>query len=68
MKREFLQNFKVGGEALPKEVIDAIMEENGRDIEAAKKPFSDYETVRQQLADANKTIEGFKAMDIAQKI
>ena len=64
MKREFLQNFKVGGEALPKEVIDAIMEENGRDIEAAKKPFSDYETVRQQLADANKTIEGFKAMDI----
>ena len=59
-----MQNFKVGGEALPKEVIDAIMEENGRDIEAAKKPFSDYETVRQQLADANKTIEGFKAMDI----
>lgn len=32
MKREFLQNFKVGEEPLPKEVIDAIMEENGRDI------------------------------------
>lgn len=37
MKREFLQNLKVGEEALPKEVIDAIMAENGRDIEAAVK-------------------------------
>ena len=36
MKREFLQNFKVGDQPLPKEVIDAIMVENGRDIEAAK--------------------------------
>ena len=36
MKREFLQNLKVGEEALPKEIIDAIMAENGRDIEAAK--------------------------------
>lgn len=30
MKREFLQNFKVGEQALPKEIIDAIMEENGQ--------------------------------------
>lgn len=36
MKREFLQNFQVAGQSLPKEVIDAIMAENGRDIEAAK--------------------------------
>ena len=36
MKCEFLQNLKVGEEALPKEVIDAIMEENGRDITKAK--------------------------------
>ena len=36
MKREFLQNFKVNGQPLPKEVIDAIMAENGRDIQAAK--------------------------------
>ena len=45
MKREFLQNFKVGEESLPKEVIDAIMAENGRDIQAAKdaavKPYAD---------------------------
>lgn len=36
MKREFLQNLKVGDQPLPKEVIDAIMAENGRDIERAK--------------------------------
>ena len=35
MKREFLQNFKIGDQPLTKEIIDAIMEENGRDIEAA---------------------------------
>ena len=59
MKREFLQNFKVGEEPLPKEVIDAIMEENGRDIQAAKtaavKPYADYNTIKeenQRLKDA----------------
>ena len=52
MKREFLQNLKVGEEALPKEVIDAIMEENGRDITKAKtdavKPYSDYEDIKKE--------------------
>ncbi len=58
MKREFLQNLKVGEEALPKEVIDAIMAENGRDIEAAKtaavKPYADYNDIKaenQRLKD-----------------
>ena len=60
MKTEFLQNLKIGDASMPKEVIDAIMAENGRDIEAAKKPFTDYDTVKQQLTDANKAIEGFK--------
>lgn len=64
MKREFLQNFKVGDQPLPKEIIDAIMEENGHDIENAKKPFADYESIKEQLASANKTIEDFKGMDI----
>lgn len=54
MKREFLQNFRVGEEALPKEVIDAIMAENGRDIQAAKeaaaKPFTDYEAMKEENA------------------
>lgn len=49
MKREFLQSFKIGEGNLPKEIIDAIMEENGRDINAAKaaavKPYADYDTI-----------------------
>ncbi len=61
MKREFLQNFKVGDQVLPKEIIDAIMAENGRDIEDAKKPFADHETLKTQLAEAQKTIQGFQA-------
>ena len=64
MKTEFLKNFKVGDQELPKEVIDAIMAENGRDIEAAKKPFADYDTIRQQLGEAQKTIKGFQEQDI----
>ncbi|WP_050697609.1 phage scaffolding protein [Anaeromassilibacillus senegalensis] len=64
MKREFLQNFKVGDQTLTKEIIDAIMEENGKDIEATKKPLADYEDVKNQLAKANETINGFKDMDI----
>lgn len=60
MKREFLQNFKVNDQPLPKEIIDAIMAENGRDIEAVKKSFADYDTVKDQLAEAQKTIKGFQ--------
>lgn len=33
MKAEFLQNFKVGDAPLPKEVVDAILAENDRDVE-----------------------------------
>ena len=36
MHRDFLKNISVNGQPLPKEVIDLIMAENGRDIEAAK--------------------------------
>lgn len=64
MKREFLKNFKVGEQELPKEIIDAIMDENGRDIEAVKAKFSDYDAIKQQLAEASQTIESFKGMDI----
>ena len=45
MKREFLQGLQVEGSPLPKEVIDAIMAENGRDIEAVKARFADAENV-----------------------
>lgn len=64
MKREFLQNFKVGDQPLSKEVIDAIMEENGRDIEAAKKPYADYDTMKTQLEEAQKTIKSLQDQDI----
>ena len=43
MKREFLQSFKVGDQPLPKEVIDAIMEKNGQDIQTAKQASQDWE-------------------------
>lgn len=43
MKREFLQNLKVGEQALPKEIVDAIMAENGKDIQAAKQEATVWE-------------------------
>lgn len=70
MKREFLQNFKVGDQALPKEVIDAIMAENGRDIEAAKakgaEPYADYDHIKEQLTQAQSALEQFKDVDVAE--
>lgn len=64
MKRDFLQNFKVGEQPLPKEIIDAIMDENGRDIEAAKKPFEDYESLKEQLQTAKDGLAAFKDVDV----
>lgn len=55
MKREFLRKLKVAEQPLPEEVIDAIMEENGRDITKAKadavKPYSDYEDIKKERDD-----------------
>ena len=65
MKREFLQNFKVGDQPLPKEVVDAIMDENGRDIEAAKKPFADYESIKEQLQTAKDGLKAFEGVDVS---
>ena len=64
MKRDFLQNFKVGEQPLPKEIIDAIMDENGRDIEEAKKPFEDYESLKEQLQTAKDGLAAFKDVDV----
>ena len=66
MKTEFLQNFKVGDQPLPKEVIDAILAENGRDIENAKKPFADYDTVKGQLKTAQEDLKAFEGVDVGQ--
>ena len=51
MKREFLQSLRVGEEPLPKEVVDAIMAENGRDIEAAKVRPEELEILSQRVKD-----------------
>jgi len=64
VKREFLQNFKVGEAQLPKEVIDAIMDENGKDIEAAKKPFADYDAIKDQLKTAQDGLKAFEGVDV----
>ena len=66
MKREFLQNFKVGDQPLTKEIIDAIMEENGRDIEAAKAPFADYQSIKDQLQTAKDGLKAFEGVDVQQ--
>lgn len=66
MKREFLQNFKVGDLPLTDEIINAIMAENGRDIEAAKKPFADYESIKEQLETAKNGLKAFEGVDVAQ--
>ena len=66
MKREFLQNIKVGDTALPSEVIDAIMAENGRDVEAAKKPYADYDAIKDQLKTAQDGLKAFAGVDVSQ--
>lgn len=70
MKREFLLNFKVGDQPLSKEVIDAIMAENGRDIEAAKakgaEPFADYDHIKEQLTKAQEALKQFEGVDVAE--
>jgi len=50
MKREFLLEFKVNDQPLPKEVIDAIMAENGRDIQKVKANFADYADIKEALS------------------
>ena len=54
MKREFLQNLTVNELPLPKEVVDAIMAENGKDIENAKAPYADYQTLKTRLEEYEK--------------
>ena len=64
MKAEFLQNFKAGDAPLPKEVVDAILAENARDLEAAVKPFADYDSIKAQLATAQEGLKAFEGLDV----
>ncbi|MEG0852689.1 MAG: phage scaffolding protein [Angelakisella sp.] len=61
MKREFITSLLPD---IGKDLVDKILDENSKDIEATKGKFSDYDDLKTQLAEAGKTIEGFKAMDI----
>ncbi len=66
MKREFLQGLQVEGAPLPKEIINAIMAENGRDIENIKSHYSDYDAIKEQLSqaeDAAQALETAKAYE-----
>lgn len=57
MKREFLQNIRLGEQTLPKEIIDAIMAENGKDIELAKGAASQWEEkYNQAVSDHEKAL------------
>lgn len=64
MKKEFLQNFKVGGQALPDDVVQAILDENGRDVEAAKAPYADYDSIKDQLDTAKKNLKEWEGVDV----
>lgn len=59
MKREFLKELGIED----KTVIDAIMNENGKDINDEKAKHADYEAIKIQLENANKKIEEFGKMD-----
>jgi len=58
MKREFLKDLGIADEA-----VDKIMAENGRDIEAVKTKFGDYDDIKAQLETAKSTLEKFKDYD-----
>ena len=63
MERKFLEDL-----GLEKDVIDKIMAENGKDIEAEKQKLTaqkaELDGIKKQLNEANQQIESFKGMDI----
>ncbi len=60
MKREFLQTLSVAGEPLSKEVIDAIMAENGRDIELAKGDAQQFQALLAEKETWEETLRAEK--------
>ena len=57
MKREFLLSLQVDGGTLPKEIIDAIMAENGKDIQKVRAGFADYDEMREELSLLRQTAQ-----------
>lgn len=68
MNREELSKIKVGENELPKEVIDLLMDMNGKSINELKKELEKVKTekggLETQLAEANQKIESFKDIDV----
>lgn len=61
MKREFLQNIKVGDQALPKEIIDAILDEHSRSIGTIK---TENDNLHNQLQTAKDGLKAFEGVDV----
>lgn len=63
MKRDFLE-----GLGLEKDVIDQIMAENGKDIEAEKAKMTTKDetikTLQEQVSTANQEIQSYKDMNV----
>ena len=55
VKREFLLSLQEQ-QPLSKQTVDAIMAENGRDIQATRALFSDYDAIKEELASAKQVI------------
>ena len=68
MKREFLQNIKVGDQPLPKEVIDAILDEHSRSIGTIKAEKESLATQLQTAKDGLKAFEGVDVKDLQGQI
>lgn len=67
MKREFLEAIEINGAKLPKEVIDSIMDENGKDVQAGKNALAELTRVsaerdglKSQIADRDKDIKSLQ--------
>lgn len=61
MKREFLQNIKVGDQVLPKEIIDSILDEHSRSIGTLK---TENDNLRSQLQTAKDGLKAFEGVDV----
>ena len=68
MHREFLKNLKVGDQPLPKEIIDAILDEHSRSIGTIKAENDNLKTQLQTAKDGLKAFEGVDVKDLQGQI
>lgn len=58
MKTDFLKDL-----GLEQDAIDKIMAENGKDIEAVKTKYADYDDIKRQVADRDTQLEDLKKLE-----